>query len=255
MFQKLVYGLIHSPSLASEVEVYEKKLKKDLFWQKSGSILMFIFMAAVIVTESFPAKVNTINSQPVHILAAKDFSLNVKSTNISKKSDAVSAGASNIINYELSATNNSQKEHNFTFLNYINDITEYAEIFDTGGASVKEDNIVWPEALILPGETQTRSFSIKVRNPIPINGPNSSISTSYDCVMSNNFGNTINTPVSCSPIINVANLTTFMPSVDVNITIITSVILFIISLILTIRTKLLLREISAIRKNYITGAI
>lgn len=76
----------------------------------------------------------------------------------------------------------------------ISDILEYATLTSPGGGSVNANGVItWPKADIGAGKTQTNTFTVTVKSPIPVTPSGKSDPESFDLCMDNVYGNTIRT--------------------------------------------------------------
>ena len=73
--------------------------------------------------------------------------------------------------------------------------------------------------------------------------------------MSGNFGNQIDIAINCPIQKTVEKITTLLPEIDVIYTTTTLMIVLVLMILLCLRTKLLLKELSIIRKNFTSGVI
>lgn len=258
MFQKLVLSLLMSPSLIVEVEKYENKLKKDLLWQKIGIIFSVVIFILSNVTIYFPQKHIFHTTPEINSVAADGFRLEKSVANLTTganlTTNPIKASENDIISYTLSATNLLTHTEKFTFVDNISDLLEYGDIYRLNGGQIKDNSIFWPETQINSGESAERSFSIKIKSKLPLSARNPNTPTSFDCKLTNNFGNFTQVYLSCPPLKYVENFTSYLFNIDAIFTILFISIILIVQIILFIRTKILLKEIKFIRQNYTTGA-
>lgn len=115
----------------------------------------------------------------------------------------VTAKANDKITYSLTLQNTGVASMDVTPTEKLDDVVEYANIIDTGGAtkSVEADTnvtlLTWPKVSVKPSEKITRMFTIQVLSTIPAMGSGTSDPTSYDCQMMNTFGNNVTIKVDC----------------------------------------------------------
>ncbi|MFC1656663.1 hypothetical protein ACFL14_01700 [Patescibacteria group bacterium] len=101
----------------------------------------------------------------------------------------VVAKAGDIINYNLWTKNNgTATAKGFVVNDDIADILEYADITNMYGGVLNGKTITYPAIDIETGKTINKTFTVKVKNPIPSNPQNGK---SYDFKMENIYGNTI----------------------------------------------------------------
>lgn len=126
-----------------------------------------------------------------------------EATNLSKDQEAAStvARASDRIQYTIRATNQGTIVGTHTLEEKLHDTLEYSTLVDTGGGTFdkKTKTLSWHDVSIEPGASVTRTFVVKLYDKIPSTNTGTSDDASYDCVMTNTFGNSINVTVDCPP--------------------------------------------------------
>lgn len=107
------------------------------------------------------------------------------------------------ITYILNVHNTGLAPIDATVVEKIDDVTEYANVIDAGGAIKSTDNetkialLTWPKVTLKAGEKITRMFTVQVMSQVPAMGKGVSNPTSYDCRMMNTFGNNVTISVDC----------------------------------------------------------
>ncbi|MBS7346272.1 MAG: hypothetical protein KIG14_00975 [Candidatus Sacchiramonaceae bacterium] len=247
MFDKIVSGLVMSPSLGEEFIAYEKTLAKRYKLQKISIFLVATLVLINILTIPFSSGANT--SRNSLVSPQTDSIEGIALTSTTNSSNAVTLEASQEVTFRLSATNEGSEPRSLAPRNNISDILEYARITNTGDGIIQEDEIVWPEVILLPGETYEASFNATILDHIPTLGRSSVDANSYDCRLSNIFGNRIDLGIDCSSIKNVDIFTTSLPNIDVFLTTIILVVMLLILSTSAYRTNILLKQLSFIRKH------
>lgn len=109
------------------------------------------------------------------------------------------AKAADKITYTLNLSNNGKAATTITPTENLNDVTEYAQVIETGGGTynTSDKTLTWPSLTLAAGEKQTRIFTIQLLGEIPAVGTGVSDQMSYDCRMDNTFGNTVSVNVDC----------------------------------------------------------
>lgn len=124
-----------------------------------------------------------------------------KATNKTQHTNSikVSAEAGDKIEFTLSAKNTGDAAGSVEMTDEIADLLEYATMDYDGGGTFNPDSktLSWGEIELAPGQTESRSFTVKILRTIPSTGTGLSDSTSYDCQISNSFGNTVNVNIDC----------------------------------------------------------
>lgn len=125
-------------------------------------------------------------------------------TNLTQQQAAttVIAKGGDRIQYVLSATNAGKVNATVDFKENMTDTLEYGVLNDNGGsASVTENGatyLSWGKILLKPGEKVTRTITVKVHDVIPATARGTSEPGSYDCIMTNTFGNSLSISVNCT---------------------------------------------------------
>lgn len=201
-------------------------------------------------------KDNTCQADLIQTKAAKNISQN------SVDAQTVTAKANDKILYSLSIENKGLAPADYTIVERIDDAAEYANIIDTGGGTKGSDPqtktaiLSWPKITIKPGETVTRMFTVQVMSTIPALAKGSSDPTSYDCRMTNTFGNNVTIAVDC-PVQKqvVETITTELPHTGptANVVIASSVLALVA--FLYARARQLKTEVRLIRRDFNAGTI
>lgn len=167
------------------------------------------------------------------------------------------AQAGDTIEYTLSATNTEKytTDSKYVIKDYIGDILYYADTVNLNGGTVNSQKIVsWPAQDIKPGQTVSRKFTVKVKNPIPATPVGQSNPTSYDLTMTNSYGDTIiiKLPPPTGKIIEstASSLPNTGPGTNVMIAVgLTMVIGYFFA-----RSRLLAKEMDIVRVEYTSGS-
>lgn len=112
------------------------------------------------------------------------------------------------LEYRLSVKNVGTTTGSYTIEDNLSDVLEYANIIDTGGGTLLQQDsttpieragtITWPAIQIAPGETITKIVSVQVKSSIPATPQNIGNPDSYDCKMVNTFaGNETTANINC----------------------------------------------------------
>ena len=121
--------------------------------------------------------------------------------NLTQNTDAstVVAQASDRIEYTVYVENVGQVPASITIDEELTDVMEYATIQDNGGGTYNADTRVlsWGTISLQPDEKASRTFVVKVNDQIATTAQGQSEPSSYDCIMTNAFGNTVNVSVAC----------------------------------------------------------
>lgn len=191
----------------------------------------------------------TCNPNIIKSQAANNITQNTNATLVTVK-------ANDQISYTLTVENKSQDPITIKIEDDINDILEYSNLIDNGGGYLDKNNVLsWPETTIYPKARQSRTFVINVFNQIPATAQGLSENTSYDCVLQNDFGNTLVSAIDCPVQKTIESLSSQLPKISPIKTLVASAILLIITIYFYMRSRQLNKEIKIIRHNTHTGTI
>lgn len=134
------------------------------------------------------------------------------------------------LRYTLSVTNTGTTTGTYTVGDSLSDVLEYADVVDLGGGSLTQTGtatyqpattgdtrslvspaVTWTPLTLKPGETVKKVVLVRVKAAIPTTALNMANMASYDCKMSNTFGNTLSVPVNCPPVKTAEAVTTQLP--------------------------------------------
>ena len=111
-----------------------------------------------------------------------DRSKSAWNTTLNKDATAQKARAADEIKYSLTTKNSGQDQGSITISDDLADILEFADIKDLGGGTLSGNTISYGSVTIPAGQTVTETFTVKVKDPLPLSG---------DYKMVNTYGNTI----------------------------------------------------------------
>lgn len=264
MFRKIVSNLPFSPALVGQLGFYSKKLRKEKTIRRLG--LAFVVLSIIIqslATLQPSDSANTYNSTTVpnknNLYDNTGLAESIISTSTSQgfvDAATVTAYAGDQISYTTTIQNNNDSQLNAKFEIPLADILEYSTLIDRGAGIVDANNVLsWPEVTIEQNTKQTRTFVVRILDSIPATSRGLANTQSYDCKMTNSFGNTININVDCPVIKTVENIVTRLPKIGITENIIFATSILLISLYLYARSRLLSKEIKIIRKDISSGTI
>ncbi len=175
----------------------------------------------------------------------------------------VVAKAGDRIQYRLTATNGGKVNASIDFKENISDTLEYATLQDNGGGTLSDVDIdgkkvkylTWGTIQLTPGQEVTRIFTVKVLDTIPVTAQGTSDRDSYDCIMTNTFGNTVRTNVDCqTPKVLEATIEQ-LPSTGPGENMLFAGILASVVVYFYSRSRQLATEVRLIRKDFNSGTI
>jgi uncharacterized repeat protein (TIGR01451 family) len=161
------------------------------------------------------------------------------------------------IQYHLTVTNTGSAAISAPVSDRLGDVLEYAQLVDTGGGAFdrEEKTLTWKTINLQPGESQTRAFLVQLSDPVPATPRSLTDGTSYDCVMTNNFGNSINLAVACPSAKVVESTVAGLPSIGAGTNIALGSIVLAITAYFYARSRQLQKEIRIIRRDLNAGTI
>ena len=180
-------------------------------------------------------------------------------TNLTQGADAttIKAQASDRIEYTVYLENVGQLPATRTISEELSDVLEYAKLTQTGGGSFNESGKVlsWGDITLQPGEKTSRSFVVQVLDTIPTTARGSSEPSSYDCIMTNAFGNTVDIPVACEAPKIIEETTQELPKTGPGENLLFAGIVGSVVTFFWARSRQLGREVKLIRKDFNMGTI
>jgi PKD repeat protein len=101
------------------------------------------------------------------------------------------AHAGDIIHYTLTTKNVGGTTENYVVVEHLEDVLEYADVTDVGGATLADSVLTWPGVSLAPGQTIIKTFTAQVKDPIPATPVGSSDPYSFDLRMDNVYGTAV----------------------------------------------------------------
>ncbi len=168
------------------------------------------------------------------------------------------AQAGDKISYTLTMENQGVIPEQVTFTEDLGDVLEYANMADSGGGTFNatKGTLAWPAISLAAGEKESRTFVIQVKNQIPLTNTGASNQSSYDCTMTNTFGNTVNIPVKCPVEKKIVEQTVSqLPHTGPGENMIFAGVILAVVAYFYARARQLGKEVRLVRRNATTGAI
>jgi len=181
-------------------------------------------------------------------------------TNISKTfvdASTVVADAGDQISYTINIENTGLESTTVELEDNIADLLEYSVLTNNGGGSLDKNTgiLSWSDVTLMPKAKQTRTFVVKLIDPIPVAAQGISDNTSYDCNMTNVFGNSINIKINCPTTKVVEQVISQLPVTGQTENMIFIGIVLAITTYFYARTKQVKKEIRLIRRDASSGTI
>ncbi len=166
------------------------------------------------------------------------------------------AQASDEIEYTLSVKNAGKVTvPKFIIKENMNDVLEYANITNMHGGQLDEDGyLFWPATDIKPGQVIQKRITVKVKSPIPNTPVSSSDPASFDCIMTNTFGNSesVNIKLSCA-VLKTVETTTTLPNTGPGEALAVGFGLTVIVAYFFARSRLFATELDIVRHDFNNG--
>lgn len=260
VFRKIISHLPFSPALIVELSEYARKIRREEKLRIIGAIAVIALISLQIIITLYPPSKHDIPQASSTLnpsLNTDELIVSISSVNITQGNvDAtyVKAQPGDKITYNLSLQGNSLNSVPATFAVSINDLLEYASITDFHGGELDQDSgiLYWEPVEVAENETQVRSFSALVKNPVP-SDPKSA-GKSYDCIVEVVFANHKSaSAIQCPLIKTVETITSSLPRTSNLTSLWLGVALLSVSLYLLARARQLRREVKIIRHDINTG--
>lgn len=170
------------------------------------------------------------------------------------------ASAGDVIEYSLTTTNLGDKAASNTILRSesLADVLEYSNLDLTSldGATFEDTSktLSWNTPVtIQPGAKITKTFKVAVKDPIPQTlKPYNQPGGSYDMVMTNVYGNTVNIKLPGSVVKTTEQITTTLPNTGPGTALLIGAGITIIIGYFYARSRLLSKELDIVRSEYAT---
>lgn len=171
-------------------------------------------------------------------------------TNINRKTDAqfIKNRPGDKLQYSLTLENKGNSTITLKPELYIGDILEYSKLTSVDSARLekKTETLQWPDTSIAVGEKKMYGFEVQIEDPVPISPKGSTNGASYDCYMTNVFGNASNVKLACPTPKIIEKLLSTPPESSL---LLISWLVFVINILLWIRTYILSKEYGHIVKK------
>lgn len=179
--------------------------------------------------------------------------------NITRNTDVTQtlARAGDSIEYTVSIENTGKASGTIDMIDNLDDALEYAELIDHGGGSfdAEKRTLTWGQIALQPGQRETRSFTMRIRSPVPATPVGQSEPMSYDCQITNTFGNTLNTDIDCPPVKAIESAIGILPRVSTGVNILVAGITLAVVIFFYARSRQLKKEVRLVRKNFNAGTL
>ena len=167
------------------------------------------------------------------------------------------AHAGDQISYTITIKNTGLSPETTKLEEQLEDTLEYASLQDNGGGTLNETTktLSWAGITLNPNDLQTRTFVVKILNEIPATASGASDPTSYDCIMSNVYGNSININVDCPTPKIIEQVAKELPKTGPTVNMLFIGVVLAVATYFYARNRQMKKEIQIVRKNFNSGAI
>ena len=178
------------------------------------------------------------------------------------------------LRYTLTVTNKGKATGDYTIGDSLSDVLEYADVVDLGGGSLGQTGntehkatpdgtpsslvnpaVTWPAVTLKPGQSASKTVLVRVKAIIPVTAKSMTNMKSYDCKMSNTFGNTLSVAVACPPEKVAETVTTQLPHTGATENMIFAGIVLAVVTYFYARARQTKTELRLIRRNLHAGTI
>lgn len=164
------------------------------------------------------------------------------------------ANANDVIRYTLATKNaGNAPSRDYIVTEHIEDILEYADVTNLGGATLTNGVLTWPAATIAAGATLTYNFETTLKTPIPETPVSTSDPQSFDLCMDNVYGNLVRVCTIAPPAKQIEAATQSLPQTGAGTTILAVLAFAGLIIYFYLRNRQLITEIKILRHDYNGG--
>jgi hypothetical protein len=170
------------------------------------------------------------------------------------------ANAGDVIEYSLNIYNSHDYDReNYTITDSIGDLLDYTDLDTTflasqgGKYDLSAKTVTWEKQTVKANSTMTKKFRVTVKNPVPSTNQPSNLSGSFNCVISNKYGDEVAIPINCPPPKTAEYIATTLPNTGPGTSVMIGSALMIIVAYFFYRSRLLGKEVELVRAEYATG--
>lgn len=158
-----------------------------------------------------------------------------------------------LITYTLTVRNITKDKavKNYVVEDNISDSLEYADVVNLHGGTISDTKVVrWPAVNIGAGKAIEKQITLRVKNPIPNTPASTSNPDSYDCVMTNVFGDVTRVNLPCSTVKNIEQVSGEIPNTGPGETIAVAALVVTAAGYFFARSRLMSKELDIVRAEY-----
>ena len=167
------------------------------------------------------------------------------------------AQASDRVEYTIYVENIGKVPADIVVKEELADVLEYSTLQQNGGGAFDTTAKVlsWGTVSLKPGEKVTRTFVVQLASAIPSTPQGTSEPSSYDCIMTNGFGNTVTIKVACDAPKIVERTVEQLPSTGPTENMLFAGVLASVVTFFWARSRQINKEVRLIRKDFNMGTI
>jgi LPXTG-motif cell wall-anchored protein len=175
--------------------------------------------------------------------------------NLTQNRDATTtmAQAGDQIRYTLTTKNTGGTNDDYIVVEHLEDVLEYANITETGGASLDKGVLTWPASSLAPGATLTKTFTATIKSPVPATPVGISDRFSYDLRLDNIYGNQVSISVAPPLAKQVEGASISLPNTGAATSTLIVLGISLLTLFFYFRNRQLITEIRILRGTYQGG--
>ena len=168
------------------------------------------------------------------------------------------------LEYTLTVSNVGKDTGRYVIQDSFSDVFEYADAMSLGGGSITKpegqentsaSQITWPEVTLQAGQSISKVVNIKIKDTIPALATHPTARQSYDCKITNVFGNTLEVGVECPPEKIVEQVVTELPQTGSAENMIFAGIVLAVVTYFYARARQVKNEVRLIRRDLNAGTI
>jgi hypothetical protein len=232
---------------------------------KAGSysanvVVAYSYKVNTVATEKLASCGASIEATPDQPLSKSKVVTNMTQKLTPQQTETKAANSDDVIEYNLVVTNSYDYDRSdVNITDNIADVLEYAELDNAflkqqGGAYDSQNKtITWPAETVKAKSTVTKAFRVTVKKNIPATNQPSTVSTAYDCKISNKFGNQTDVSINCPKVKTAEYINTSLPKTGPGSSLAIGFTAAFIFAYFYSRARLLGKEMNLVRNEYVTS--
>lgn len=201
-----------------------------------------------------------VDTKPDQPLTPTKLAQNITQSLSAEKTATTKAKAGDVIEYTLNIHNSfSYDRANYTISDYVGDILDYAYVDQAfltaqgGSYNDQTKTITYAPQTVKANGDVSKKFRVTVKDPIPATNQPGSMTTAFDCVISNKYGSEVSIPINCPPAKTAEYIASTLPKTGPGTSLAIGFGLTMIIAYFFARSRLLGKEMELIRSEYAAG--